>query len=225
MKKISIAIIAILCIITILFAFGACQKGGDDVAPSGQPSGNAPSGGIDSGEVMPSGSIDSGSIDSGDTTPSGSVDSGEVPSGEPSPDLPSGGIDSGDIGSGEQPPEPVYVKSITDLVENYSDIVYSALNDYYLESIGLKCVGRTFNTSKVISTQWDVGNSDEISKIDLIMRYQGINGFENVVVCSANFDSLINIKELKVEDIASALHIQRSILLLIIRQFNPTEQI
>lgn len=201
MKKISIAIIAILCIITILFAFGACQKGGDDVAPSGQPSGNAPSGGIDSGEVMPSGSIDSGSIDSGDTTPSGSVDSGEVPSGEPSPDLPSGEIESGDIGSGEQPPEPVYVKSITDLVENYSDIVYSALNDCYLEVIGLDCLGRSFKTSKVLSTQWDIGNSDEISKIDLIMRYQADNSFERYIICTANFDTDINVKELNADNI------------------------
>ena len=74
----SIAIIAILCIMSMLIAFGACQKGGDDATPSGQPSGNAPSGSVDSGEI-PSGSIDSGDIDSGDTVPSGSVDSGDAP--------------------------------------------------------------------------------------------------------------------------------------------------
>ena len=201
MKKSSIVIIAILCVISILFVFCACQKGGDDATPSGQPSGNAPSGSIDSGETIPSGSIDSGSIDSGDTTPSGSVDSGEVPSGEPSPDLPSGEIESGETGSGEQPPEPVYVKSITDLIENYSDIVYSALNDYYLESIGRECMGRTFNTSKVLSVSWDIGNSDEISKIDLIIRYLADPITERYIICTANFDTDINVRELNKDNI------------------------
>ncbi|MDE6605321.1 MAG: hypothetical protein K2K85_04775 [Clostridia bacterium] len=207
MKKISIAIIAILCIMSMLIAFGACQKGGDEDTPSGQPSGNAPSGSVDSGEI-PSGSIDSGDIDSGDTILSGSVDSGDAPSGDQQPELPSGSISSGDIGSGENPPEeekPKYVESIRDLIENYSEIVYSALNDYYLESIGRECIGRTFNTSKVLSVSWDIGNSDKISKIDLIMIYENVNNYENIIVSSADFDSQINVKELKVEDIANVL--------------------
>ena len=202
MKKKSIAIIAILCIMSMLIAFGACQKGGDDATPSGQPSGNAPSGSVDSGEI-PSGSIDSGNIDSGDTVPSGSVDSGDAPSGDQQPELPSGSISSGDVGSGENPPEeekPKYVESIRDLIENYSEIVYSALNDYYLEAIGKECLGRTFNTEKVISTEWDMGSSDEISKIELIMRYQADVITERYIICTTNIDA-INIKELHKDNI------------------------
>lgn len=207
MKKISIAIIAILCVISILFAFGACQNGGDDATPSGQPSGNAPSVSIDSGESIPSGSIDSGSIDSGDTAPSGSVDSGEVPSGEPSPDLPSGEIESGDIGSGEQPPEPVYVKSITDLVENYSDIVYSALNDTFLESAGKSAFGsRVFNAENIVSVSWDVGTSDTISEIKFVATYANSDTDYTYGISSIQLNETIKIQDLNKDNITSTIN-------------------
>ncbi len=203
MKKISIAIIAILCIMSMLIAFGACQKDGDEDTPSGQPNGNAPSGSVDSGEI-PSGSIDSGDIDSGDTVPSGSVDSGDAPSGDQQPELPSGSISSGDVGSGENPPEeenPKYVESIRDLIENYSEIVYSALNDYYLEAIGRECFGRTFKVSKVLNCAWDIGNDDEVSKIDLILFYESGNGFVEYVIDTAIINNPIKIKELHKDNI------------------------
>ncbi len=78
--------------------------------------------------------------------------------------------------------------------------MYSALNDYYLEAIGKECLGRTFNTEKVISTEWDMGSSDEISKIELIMRYQADVITERYIICTTNIDA-INIKELHKDNI------------------------
>ncbi len=208
MKKISIAIIAILCIMSMLIAFGACQKGGDEDTPSGQPSGNAPSGSVDSGEI-PSGSIDSGDIDSGDTIPSGSVDSGDAPSGDQQPELPSGSISSGDIGSGENPPEeekPKYVESIRDLIENYSDVVYSALVDNFLESAGKSAFGsRTFNAENLISVTWDIGTSDTISEIKFVATYSNSDTDYTYGVSSIKLNDTINVKDLNKDNIVSTI--------------------
>ncbi len=209
MKKISIAIIAILCIMSMLIAFGACQKGGDEDTPSGQPSGNAPSGSVDSGEI-PSGSIDSGDIDSGDTVPSGSVDSGDAPSGDQQPELPSGSISSGDVGSGENPPEeekPKYVESIRDLIENYSEIVYSALTDNFLESAGKAMFGnRTFKAENLISVSWDLGNNDIISEIKIVTTYANNSTGNTYAIGSLILNDAINIKELHRDNIASPIN-------------------
>ena len=194
MKKISIAIIAILCVISMLFAFGACQKGGDDDTPSGQPSGNAPSGSIDSGEAVPSGSIDSGSIDSGDTTPSGSVDSGEVPSGEPSPDLPSGEIESGDTGSGEQPPVEENPEQPITNVE-----IITALETHCQEGMINRCfLGMDINTDNISNEEWFlIKNEDEkIVGAEYSCNYQATSSNSYYARGKVMFENPISDKDL-----------------------------
>ncbi len=164
---------------------------------------------MDSGEI-PSGSIDSGDIDSGDTVPSGSVDSGDAPSGDQQPELPSGSISSGDVGSGENPPEeekPKYVESIRDLIENYSEIVYSALTDNFLESAGKAMFGnRTFKAENLISVSWDLGNNDIISEIKIVTTYANNSTGNTYAIGSLILNDAINIKELHRDNIASTIN-------------------
>lgn len=95
------------------------------------------------------------------------------------------------------------INNLDELISDYSDVVYNSLNSNCLETIGRNCLGRTFKTSKVLSTSWDLGNSDVISKIDLIMKYQADSITERYIVCSANLTTPINVKDLNKDNIAS----------------------
>ncbi len=193
MKKKSIAIIAILCIMSMLIAFGACQKGGDEDTPSGQPSGNAPSGSVDSGEI-PSGSIDSGDIDSGDTVPSGSVDSGDAPSGDQQPELPSGSISSGDIGSGENPPEEEKPKQPITNAE-----IISAFETYCQEGMINRCfLGMDINIDNISNEEWFlIKNEDEkIASAEYSCIYQSTSSNSYYARGKVVFENAISEEEL-----------------------------
>ena len=197
MKKITFAIIAILCVACMVFAFAACQPTDEkqpDANPSGQPSGSinsgniTPSGSVDSGEVIPSGSVNSGEVTSGDINsgeqiPSGSISSGEIPSGE--------------IGSGEQE------QPITN-----EDIIQALDANCAISMISRCFLGMNINLDNISNTNWYVIKDEDgnITGAEYSCNYQSSSSNSYFALGKVVFETSISEKDLLDGEIGNATY-------------------
>lgn len=63
-------------------------------------------------------------------------------------------------------------ESVTDLIENYSEYVHTALNENFYKTITRICFGRTFDESKLVEPEWRiVHENNEITGFQFISKY------------------------------------------------------
>lgn len=118
-----------------------------------------------------------------------------------------------DLGA-EQDPDPIIpddddddekIKNVQDLIAKYASTVETALNDNYLYNIGRRCIGRAFKTEKVLYTEWYINSGESISKIEVVFKYDEVNGFVSYIIGTIELTSPINVKDLTKDTIASVL--------------------
>lgn len=97
------------------------------------------------------------------------------------------------------------IESVQDLIANYGTEVKEALEDNYLYNMGRQCIGRTFKTEKVLGSEWHVNIGENISKIDVVMRYDEGNGYSSYILGTIELNSPINVKELTKDTITGVL--------------------
>lgn len=114
----------------------------------------------------------------------------------------------------EQDPDPIEpddpdheekIENVQDLIAKYADTVKTALNDNYLYTMGRQCIGRSFNTEKVLDTEWYVNSGENISKIEVVFKYDEGNEFVSYIIGTIELTSPINVKDLTKSTIASEL--------------------
>lgn len=89
------------------------------------------------------------------------------------------------------------VESIDELVTNYSDEVYTALDNYYLESIGKAIFTEYFyNKYELIDATWDIGNSDNITEIKLLGKYAKSDASMTLALGTITLQDSINVKDI-----------------------------
>lgn len=114
----------------------------------------------------------------------------------------------------EQAPDPIdpdnpdpeeKIENVQDLIAKYAITVKTALNDNYLYTMGRQCIGRAFKTEKVLDTQWYVNSGENISKIEVVFKYDVGNGFVSYRIGTIELSSPINVKSLTKDTIANVL--------------------
>lgn len=111
------------------------------------------------------------------------------------------------------PPDPIdpgpdpgdKIENVQDLIAKYASTVKIALNDNYLYNMGRQCIGRSFKTEKVLDTQWYINDGESISEIEIVFKYDEINGFVSHIIGKIELSAPINVKNLTKDTIASAL--------------------
>ncbi len=99
------------------------------------------------------------------------------------------------------------IESIQDLIGKYSNVVYDALNDNFLESAGKSAFGsRTFKAENLVSVTWDIGTSDTISEIKFIATYANSDTDYTYGVSSIKLNDTINVKDLNKDNIVSTIN-------------------
>lgn len=97
------------------------------------------------------------------------------------------------------------IGSIAELIQNYNDEVYAALNETFLNRAAQRFTGKnTINSEDIIESKWDLGNNLEdtnLQEVKLIMTYIYGNGYNIYTIGTIEFKSAINLRECSKDDI------------------------
>ena len=97
------------------------------------------------------------------------------------------------------------IGSIAELIQNYNDEVYAALNDAFLLKAGRKIYDQTFKAEKVVEKYWDIGNEDIIKEIKLITTYESEPGNYVYGIGTIELANVINVNVISKDEIVKAI--------------------
>lgn len=81
--------------------------------------------------------------------------------------------------------------------------IIAALEENYLYNMGRQMIGRTFKTEKVLDSEWYINSGENISKIEVVMRYDEGSGYTSFRIGAIELSSTINVKQLTKDTITS----------------------
>ena len=116
-----------------------------------------------------------------------------------------GGNQGGEQGGDHK--EETNISSIEELATTYSAEMNEALNGAFKDKIFQKVFADkvAFNENNIISSTWDIGNSNTISEVKLMTTYQNSNGTLLLSVGKAKLSENINVKDLTKENLNQKL--------------------
>ncbi len=97
------------------------------------------------------------------------------------------------------------IGGIAELIENYNDEVYAALNENLLPTAGRQIYGRRFDIDKIVEVKWDLGNSNLISEIKLISTYKQSATSSIFNISNIELEALVKIEDFKTKNIADQI--------------------
>lgn len=100
------------------------------------------------------------------------------------------------------------IGSIAELIQNYNDEVYAALNETFLNRAAQRFTGKnTINSEDIIEAKWDLGNNLEdtnLQEVKLIMTYKD-GDFNNYIIGTIKFKNALNLNSLNSDNINSSI--------------------
>ena len=93
------------------------------------------------------------------------------------------------------------IGSVAELIQNYNDEVYQALNASLLDDAGRRIYGRSFKAENLVGMKWDLGTSNTISEIKLISTYKLTSQDNEFTIATIKLTSPINVENLEKDNI------------------------
>lgn len=92
-------------------------------------------------------------------------------------------------------------ENVDEAVNDYSAEITSALDKNFLEAIGKKTFGNSFDKTKLMNTTWDIGNGETISEIKFISNYAKYEDAYLYSIGKITLGNPINVKTLNKDNI------------------------